>query len=1223
MERFLGLDLGTNSMGWSIIERTDQVRLFDKGVHIFQEGVKVEKGVESSKAAEKTKYKALRKQYFRRKIRKVETLKVLSDFGFCPPLSIEQLKAWQTQGIYPATAEFIDWQRTNDDAQKNPYYCRYLAVTRKLNLDTEQNRFLLGRAFYHISQRRGFLSNRLESTQESDGDVKKGISDLSQKIEQAGCRYLGEYFYTCYQNGDKIRNQYTSRTEHYEIEFDAICALQQLPVNMRVRLKKALFFQRPLKSQKGQVGRCTFEKGKARSPASHPRYEEFRMLCFINNIKIQTPADAELRLLNREERASISLLFTRKSKESFDFEDIARKLAGKGNYAYIKDKQDKPYQFNYKMNTTVSGSPVTAQLISVFGDDWQSEIERNYTQKTCRSESGIKSGKEIINDIWHVLFSFNDEQKLREFARIKLRLDEDKACKFAHIKLHKDYASLSLNAIDKILPYLRSGLIYSHSVFLANVGNVLPAHIWEDEKSRAIITAGILNEIDDYTPEDFKRGLTLQRKILNFLLDNFELKKCAELKLYHPSMMETYPQVKIKESECWKLASPRTGAVRNPMAMRTLFQLRSLINQLLKEGKIDRLTKINIEMSRELNNANMRKAIGFRQKEIETENKKYRMELEQYFGEGKIPAENDVLKYRLWIEQDKKCLYTGKNIEISEFIGAVPKYDIEHTIPRSMGGDNSQMNKTLTDMRYNRDVKGAKMPFELPMYEDILVRIESWKEKAESLDQQIQADKKRRYATKEQQDIAIVRRHKLTLQRDYWFGKYSRFTMTEVSRGFRNSQGVDAGIISKYARLYLQSLFPKVYTIKGIMTAEFRKLWGLQDTYSSKDRSSHVQHCQDAIILACIGKSENDRMSEYYRNEEEFRWFGSGSKPSFEKPWKTFTEDVKKIANELLVSHYTADNLPKNTRKKVRIRGKILLGNDGAPLLMQGDTARGSLHQDTYYGAIMKQDEIKYVVRKTLATLKETDVDKIVDDCVREKVKEAVSKLGFKAAMASTIWMNQEKKIPIKKVRCFTPMVKFPLHIRKHRDESKFEYKRTFHVVNDSNYLMAIYEGTDKKGKIKRDFEVVNYIDAAQLLKRSTDNGSFSSLVPLSKKSLPLRGVLKTGMQVLFWKDSPEEIWELDKNQIRNRLYKIIVLGKDGRIVFKFHQEARNDEMIKTDYERQHGLAAPKSLTNGVSSVDCEVPAPKLLLSPGNFNMLVEGLDFRLTVLGEIEPLKK
>jgi CRISPR-associated endonuclease Csn1 len=79
MARILGLDLGTNSIGWAIVEKeNNNFSLVDKGVRIFSEGVKSEKGIESSRAAERTRYRSARKIKYRRKLRKYETLKVLT-----------------------------------------------------------------------------------------------------------------------------------------------------------------------------------------------------------------------------------------------------------------------------------------------------------------------------------------------------------------------------------------------------------------------------------------------------------------------------------------------------------------------------------------------------------------------------------------------------------------------------------------------------------------------------------------------------------------------------------------------------------------------------------------------------------------------------------------------------------------------------------------------------------------------------------------------------------------------------------------------------------------------------------------------------------------------------------------------------------------------------------------------------------------------------------------
>ena len=77
-----------------------------------------------------------------------------------------------------------------------------------------------------------------------------------------------------------------------------------------------------------------------------------------------------------------------------------------------------------------------------------------------------------------------------------------------------------------------------------------------------------------------------------------------------------------------------------------------------------------------------------------------------------------------------------------------------------------------------------------------------------------------------------------TIERDYWKEKYRRFTMADVPSGFKNSQLVDIGIITKYSRLYLQTLFSKVFTVKGTTVADFRKFWGLQDIYEKDTRKT-------------------------------------------------------------------------------------------------------------------------------------------------------------------------------------------------------------------------------------------------------------------------------------------------------------------------------------------------------------------------------------------------
>lgn len=284
MTKTLGVDLGTNSIGWAIVEDTGNGYILeDKGVDIFQEGVASDKNNEKPAVQDRTDARALRRHYFRRRLRKIGLLRLLVQYGLCPYLADRQLDSWRVKKRYPLDGDFLRWQRTDDNRDKNPYHDRYVALTQTLDLENREHKYLLGRAIYHLVQRRGFISNRKEvGKDKEDGAVKEGIRSLSAEMEKSGCRYIGEYFYKLYQHKEKIRGRYTSRNEHYRAEFDAICERQQLPEEWRKSMCRAIFYQRPLKSQKGLVGKCTFEPKKSRCPVSHPRFEEFRMLALIN-----------------------------------------------------------------------------------------------------------------------------------------------------------------------------------------------------------------------------------------------------------------------------------------------------------------------------------------------------------------------------------------------------------------------------------------------------------------------------------------------------------------------------------------------------------------------------------------------------------------------------------------------------------------------------------------------------------------------------------------------------------------------------------------------------------------------------------------------------------------------------------------------------------------------------------------------------------------------------
>lgn len=99
MSKILGLDLGTNSIGWALIENTTILgmgsRVFPEGVINLGEG----EGREISKNASRTDSRGKRRQFFRKRLRKRYLLKELAKHSLCPiPASL--IRDWNGIEIY-------------------------------------------------------------------------------------------------------------------------------------------------------------------------------------------------------------------------------------------------------------------------------------------------------------------------------------------------------------------------------------------------------------------------------------------------------------------------------------------------------------------------------------------------------------------------------------------------------------------------------------------------------------------------------------------------------------------------------------------------------------------------------------------------------------------------------------------------------------------------------------------------------------------------------------------------------------------------------------------------------------------------------------------------------------------------------------------------------------------------------------------------------------------
>ena len=234
----------------------------------------------------------------------------------------------------------------------------------------------------------------------------------------------------------------------------------------------------------------------------------------------------------------------------------------------------------------------------------------------------------------------------------------------------------------------------------------------------------------------------LHDQIFNFIQKTYEVPDKNIQFLWHPSEQENYvpalgyqhyilngkdifipesksdtflqhnPSADFQGRNLKLLGSPEpiSKGFKNPMALKTLHKLKQLINYLIQSGKIDDDTRIVIEIARELNDSNKRKAIERWNNEREKENEAFRETIREINEECKTSFnENDktlIKKIRLWEEQGRICMYTGKMINMCDvFNGSF--FDIEHTIPAGMSFDSELKNLTLADSNYNRHIKGS------------------------------------------------------------------------------------------------------------------------------------------------------------------------------------------------------------------------------------------------------------------------------------------------------------------------------------------------------------------------------------------------------------------------------------------------------------------------------------------------------------------------------------
>ena len=655
----LGIDLGTNSLGWWAFEvhkpKREKSGKISKslggGVYIFPDGREPAKRgrVGDSNAVQRRQARSMRRTRDRGKTRLRAYMKELVALKLMPKTRKERDRLFQASG--------------NNPHAYNPYRLRAEAVARPLTPHE------LGRALFHLGLRRGYKSNRIAQELDDDdgGKLRDGMNTLSQEL---GSRTLGQFLWEkiledeeCHKQGfstSGIRfrgmDEFYPNRQMYAQEFEAIRKKQSSHHNLKLddwdRLRdRYVLFQWPLSPV--ERGHCRFYTSEPRHWKDTPIGHDFRIYQELNNLRWFDANQKEHPLDAEQRSAVLKLLTTRRSEVRFDALRNQRKTSGEQLFAGC-------IRFNLEIagRKGLKHHAVAATLAreSALTPLWEARC----------SENG-DGGK--LDDIYEDLLEINEQEELRR----KLSEDYKLASNVVETLLRmrpptRSTDHVSRKFMERIVPILRDqGLVYSEAV----------------------------RELTD------DKGESLHHSRRS------NLEKFSKLPYYgqilQDSMLGADPgQDSNSEPE------KHFGKIGNPTVHVALNSLRRVVNDLIDHFGSSPV-EIHVELARELKQPRfMRDEISKRQ----TKERQRNDGIRAMFRDRELSG-LDIKKIKLWEELgnrlERRCPFSGEQISCADLWNG--DAEIEHILPFSRTLDDSMANLTIAKKWANQR-KGNRTPYE-------------------------------------------------------------------------------------------------------------------------------------------------------------------------------------------------------------------------------------------------------------------------------------------------------------------------------------------------------------------------------------------------------------------------------------------------------------------------------------------------------------------------------
>ncbi|RDW17502.1 type II CRISPR RNA-guided endonuclease Cas9 [Oceanobacillus arenosus] len=352
-------------------------------------------------------------------------------------------------------------------------------------------------------------------------------------------------------------------------------------------------------------------------------------------------------------------------------------------------------------------------------------------------------------------------------------------------------------------------------------------------------------------------SLKALNKLIPYLEEGFQYHEACEEAGYHFNQKIGTEKAKI-------LPVIPADNIANPVVIRSLSQTRKVINAIIK--RYGSPTEIYIELARDMGrHYTERREIEKQYNKNRLVNEKAKDRIQELHPEFSDPRGHDILKYKLWEEQDGRCAYSLKPIPMDDLFN--PGYaEVDHIIPYSRSFDDSNANKVLVLSKENQNKKN-RTPYE--WFGRDVVR---W-------------DKYTSYV-----NTLKVRKKKKDLLLKQNFDE-------EQAETFKSRHLNDTRYITRFLKGFIEDNLQfreedgrkqYVYTVNGAYTSLMRKRWGFNKNREEND----LHHALDAAIVA-VSLPFRNRVSNYFKHSElHASQLLKREGERFPEPWEGFTREL-------------------------------------------------------------------------------------------------------------------------------------------------------------------------------------------------------------------------------------------------------------------------------------------------------------------------------------------